>query len=173
MATETTTKETLSSNVQPISSMTGTMEYSKNVAAKSLATMANSSRFMWRAWLGTAVAGQESATHFAQNMAKKGEETEQQAREKLHEKVSEARFATMKLRDKARARMDILEERVGKRMCRSLHFMGVPTRGDVDKLALLMADMSESIDELTAMRQQLQQQQQQQQPKAKRPSTSS
>lgn len=173
MATETTTTSTTTdvptSNVQPISSVTGTMEYSKNVAAKSLSTVANSYKFAWHTWLGTAVTTQETATRFAQNMAKKGEESEKHARERLNERLQEAKSRSMKLRDRARARMDVLEERVGRSMGRSLHFMGVPTRGDVDKLALLMADMSESIDELTALKQQ----QQQQSKTAKRPSTSS
>ncbi len=157
MATETSTstgKENPISNVQPISSMTGTVEYSKNMAAKSLSTVANSYKFMWHAWLGTAVTSQEVATSFAQDMAKKGEQTEKQARANLDSKFQEAKSASASLRDRARARIDTLESKVGANMGRSLHFMGVPTRSDVDRLALLMADMSESIDELTAMKQQ-------------------
>ncbi|MEX1032617.1 MAG: phasin family protein [Cellvibrionaceae bacterium] len=169
MATET--RETHSSNVQPIPSMTGTVEYSKNMAAKSLNTMANSSKFVWHAWLGTAVTGQETATSFAQDMAKKGEQVEERARKRINERINEAKSKSVQLRDKAKARIDVLEDRVGSSMSRSLHFMGVPTRSDVDRLALLMADMSESLDELTAMKEQ--RQKEQQQSKAKRPSTSS
>lgn len=152
------------SNVQAISSMTGTVEYSKNIAAKSLSTVGNSYKFMWHAWLGTAVTSQQTATSFAQDMAKKGEQTEKQARAQLDRRLKEAKSASARLREKARARIDTLESKVGSNMSRSLHFMGVPTRSDVDKLALLMADMSESIDELTTMKQQS---------KAKRPSSSS
>lgn len=167
----TSTKEPLVSNVQPISSVTGTVEYSKNMAAKSLSTVANSYKFVWHAWLGTAVTSQETATKFAQTMAKRGEETEKQAMARVSQRLDEARSASMKLRDSARNRIDVIEEKVGSNMGRSLHFMGVPTRGDVDKLALLMADMSESLDELTAMKEQ--RLKEQQQTKAKRPSSSS
>lgn len=162
--------EPTASNVQPIGSVENTVRYSKNIAAKSLSTVANSYRFMWRAWLGTAVTSQEAATSFAKNMAKKGEETEEKAKGKLNETVGEVRSSSRKLRDNALARIDALEERVGRGMSRSLHFMGVPTRGDVDRLALLMADMSESIEELTALKEQ---RAQEQQSKPKRPSTSS
>lgn len=157
-------------NVQPIGSVGNTVKYSRNIAAKSLSAVASSYRFMWRAWLGTAVTSQEAATTFARNMAKKGEETEEKAKDKLSETVGEVRSSSRKLRDNALSRIDALEDRVGRGMSRSLHFIGVPTRGDVDKLALLMADMSESIEELTALNEQ---RGQEQQSKSRRPSASS
>lgn len=165
MATETSSSESTPSNVQPISSVRGTVNYSRTMATKSFNTVANTYKFAWRAWLGTAVTGQQTATSFARDMAKKGEETETLARKKINDGYAEAKSASVRLREQAKTRIDVLEDKVGKGMGRSLHFMGVPTREDVDRLALLMAEMSESIDELTSMKEQ-------QQSKAKRPTSS-
>lgn len=166
---ESPASEAPASKVQPISSVGNTMKYSKNMAAKSLSTLASSYKFVWHAWLGTAVSSQKAATSFAKGMAKKGEETEDRARKQLKERARDVRSASRRMRDEALSRIDALEGRIGRGMSRSLHFVGVPTRGDVDRLALLMADMSESIEELAA----LEQQRQEQHTRAKRPSASS
>lgn len=139
----------------------GTVEGSKRLSVKSLSMVANFHKLAWHAWLGAAVTVQQTATSVTQSMAVKGEKIEGTARNKISERFSEAESNSLKLRDKARARVDLLEQKVGKAI------LGVPTQRDVDKLALLMADMSESINELANLKRQ------QQQSKAKRPSSSS
>lgn len=154
MTRETSTHELSASNVQPIKAANETLGRSRQLASRSVKAVTSSYRFMWHAWLGTAVTSQETATKFVVDMAKRGEDAEEKARARLNETYKEAKSASERMKHDAAARVDKLEARVGKTMGRSLRFMGVPSRTDMDRLTLLMADMSESIEELTALKDQ-------------------
>jgi hypothetical protein len=141
-------------------------EESKLKAAKSLTTLSKSSKFVWHAWLGSAATAEKSVVDFAKSMtmkgtvftktmATKGIEIEAKAKAELTEKLSKAKSKSMLTREKisgiSKAKIDDVEKMISKGLNKSLHVVGVPTRGDVDKLALLMSDMSSTIEELAAI----------------------
>jgi len=141
-------------------------EESKVMAAKSLSKITNSSKFAWHAWLGTAAFAEKSVvdfsksmatkgTVFAKTMATKGLEIEAKAKAEMTEKMAKAKSSTGKTKDKitvlSKAKIENVEKMISKGLNKSLHVVGVPTRGDVDKLALLMSDMSKTIEELAAV----------------------
>ncbi len=131
------------------------LEKSKLLAAKSLFTAKKSSAFMWHAWLGSAATAEENVVSLAKAMAVKGMEVESKAKAEMSEKVGKVKSTSTKTKAKltgiSKEKMDTVEKYINKGLNKSLHAVGVPTRGDMDKLALLMTDMSKSIEELTAI----------------------
>ena len=168
-ATESTTSEPLIAS--PL--LAKKFEESKLKAAKSLSTLAISSKFAWHTALGTAAMAEKGVvsfskslatkgsalatkgTVFAKTMAIKGSEIEAKAKAEMTEKYSKAKTSTGKTKEKitiiSKAKIDDVEKLISKGLNKSLHVVGVPTRSDMDKLALLMGDMSKTIEELAAV----------------------
>lgn len=141
-------------------------EESKLKAAKSLSALTNSSKFAWHAWLGTAAMAEKSVVSFsksmaskgsafAKTMASKGSEIEAKAKAEMTDKMAKAKTTTEKTKTKitvlSKAKVESIEKIISGGLNKSLHAVGVPTRGDLDKLALLMSDMSKTIEELAAV----------------------
>ncbi len=161
-ATETTTTEPLIAS--PL--LAKKFEESKLLAAKSLSKITISSKFAWHAWLGTAALAEKSVvslsksmatkgTVFAKAMASKGSEIEAKAKTEMADKVAKAKSSSEKTKTKisvlSKAKIENVEKMISKGLDKSLHAVGVPTRGDMDKLALLMSDMSKTIEELAVV----------------------
>lgn len=132
------------------------VEQSKAMAYKSLNRFKNSSRFVWHTYLGTAATMEETAVDFAKTMAKKGGSVEANAKERINSRLAKAKAAKekfgTKLNEMSSARVARVEKAVSAGLNKSLHAVGVPTKGDMDELALLMNDMSKSIEALAPVK---------------------
>ena len=152
---ETMTEESASEATFASPLIAKSLEKSKLFAAKSLFTAKKSSKFMWHAWLGSAATAEENVVSLAKAMAVKGLEVESKAKAEMAEKVGKVKTTSIKTKAKltglSKDKMETVEKFINKGLNKSLHAVGVPTRGDMDKLALLMTDMSKSIEELTAI----------------------
>lgn len=157
---ETTTSDTVTETIpEPSDSAVGSfskgLAQSKLLAAKSLANVSKSSQFIWHTCLGSAATAEENLVSLSKSMAKKGAEIDTKAKAEAMAKMNKVK-ATAKQRKESitnisKEKIESVEKFISKGLNKSLHAAGVPTRGDLDKLALLMSDMSKSLEELTAV----------------------
>lgn len=153
-------EETVAASASPF--IATSIQKSKLYAAKSLFTVKKSTKFAWHAWLGTAATAEENVVSLAKTMAAKGSamaakgsEIETKAVTGVNEQVDKVKSKSTETKAKltglSKGKIDSVEKYISKGLNKSLHAVGVPTRGDMDKLALLMNEMSKSIEELTVV----------------------
>ncbi len=100
-------------------------------------------RFAWRTCLGAAISAEQAAVGWAKNMAEKGAEFETKAKSGAQEKLQNS-----PIRNKAQEKIADLETMIDKGVNRSLNFIGVPTKKDINTLTHLIQDMADAINEL-------------------------
>ncbi len=118
-------------------------------------------KFAWYTWLGTAVTAEEKLKSLgkgvassSKKMAAKGRGVKITAPKTAIMKqldAPKAKLTTMKadLTTKAQGRISHVEDALDKGVNKSLHFVGVPSRKDMDQMTSLMKDMADSITELS------------------------
>lgn len=146
MTTQSSSTESAVDNVKHIAGEAA--EKQKAIAAKAMVTLSESTKFVWRAWLGTAVTIEQRITKAAVDMAKRGQEFESKAKVEAVKRKDQAKESTAKMKQKAEARIDDVEQIIDRGVSRSLNFLGVPTRQDMNRLTLMVQDVAESINEL-------------------------
>lgn len=120
----------------------------KSIVGNSFLALKNSAAFAWHTWLGAAVVAEEFAVKQVKGFANRGEKFEGQARKKLSQQVDKAASSTEGLRKQARKRLTDMEGLLERGTNRSLHFLRVPTRNDVDKLTDLIQELTDSVNDL-------------------------
>ncbi len=111
-------------------------------------------KYAWYTCLGTAMTVEENVVEFGKKMADKGESVEASAIKKITSKFDTRKTKLISVTDdfksKAQEKVDDVEEILDKGVNKSLHFIGVPSRKDMDQMTSLMKDMAESITELSS-----------------------
>ncbi|MYM63628.1 phasin family protein [Pseudomaricurvus sp. HS19] len=126
-------------------------------------------KYAWFTCLGTAMTMEEKLTglgkdvegklvDFSKKMADKGAKAKMASpsamlvkkldapKAKLESKLESAKA---EIKTKAQTKITDVEEVFDKGVNKSLHFIGVPSRKDMDQMTMLMKDMAESIAELS------------------------
>ncbi|GAB1268921.1 hypothetical protein NBRC116493_21740 [Aurantivibrio infirmus] len=155
MATQSASETSTTDNVHLIASLEETVENSKAAVSKSLSKLTKPYQFIWHAALGTASLTEKNVSEFTQAMADKGTEVEAKAKEDIDKKIMGVKLAVLtkrkKILDFSKRKINKVEGLIGKGFSRTLHAAGVPTKGDMEQIALLMSEMSGAIEELTAL----------------------
>jgi len=110
-------------------------------------------KFAWNTCLGTAVTVEEKVVDFGKKMAVKGASVEIKSSiisRRLDVPKAKISHASAELKYKAQEKIINVEHALDKGVNRSLHFMGVPSRKDMDQMTSLMKDMADSITELSS-----------------------
>ncbi|NIB39647.1 phasin family protein [Pseudomaricurvus alkylphenolicus] len=110
----------------------------------------NAYKFAWHTCLGAAVTAEEKITEFAREMAEKGAKVEFNPPRRILERREKLTSASEDIKHKAQERIEDVEHMIDEGVNRSLHFMGVPSRKDMDEMTSLMKDMADSITELSS-----------------------
>jgi len=152
MATETIAEEVTASAAPLLAKGVGE---AKKMFSKSLYRFTKSSQFMWHAYLGTAATAEETAVSFAKSMAEKGSSVESKAMKTIDSRISKLKAKSMEAKARlsklSSAKVEKVEKTIGMGLNKTLLTVGVPTKGDMDELALLMSDMSKSIESLVPL----------------------
>ncbi len=122
-------------------------------------------KYAWFTCLGTAMTMEEKLTGFSKDMegklvdfgkkmADKGAKTKIASPsamlvKKLDAPKAKLESAKAEIKTKAQTKITDVEEVFDKGVNKSLHFIGVPSRKDMDQMTMLMKDMAESIAELS------------------------
>ena len=120
----------------------------RSLIGDALLTLQKGARFSWHTWLGAAIKAEELAVNTGKSFAQRGADFEKQAKKKINRQFDKANKSTEGLRKRARKRMADIESMVERGTDRSLHFLRVPTRGDVDQLTSLIQELADSVNEL-------------------------
>lgn len=111
-------------------------------------------KFAWYTCLGTAVTVEEKVAVFGKKMADKGSQIDLKSQfgisSKLEAPKAKLTTAREELKTKAHETIVDVEQALDKGVNRSLHFIGVPSRKDMDQMTSLMKDMADSITELSS-----------------------
>jgi len=107
------------------------------------ATIRESAQQIWLAGLGAFAKAQQEGTKVYDALIREGEAIQKKTRKVTEDKVTE-------MAAKATGTWDKLEQVFENRVARSLHSLGVPTRGDVEALARRVAELKAAVDKLNA-----------------------
>ncbi|WP_439134384.1 phasin family protein [Pseudomaricurvus sp.] len=131
----------------------GVLTTGKANAGKVISRVGNFYKYAWYTALGSALTLEESVSGFGKKMAEKGEKVELKAKTKITKKFdvrkTKITSASEDIKSKAQGKMDDVEHIIDKGVNKSLHFIGVPSRKDMDQMTMLMKDMADSITELS------------------------
>lgn len=132
----------------------GILSAGKNNAGKVISRVGNFYKYAWYTALGSALTLEENVSEFSKKMASKGEKVELKAKSKITKKFdvrkTKLTSASEDIKSKAQGKMDDVEQIFDKGVNKSLHFIGVPSRKDMDQMTMLMKDMADSINELSS-----------------------
>ena len=121
--------------------------------AKVISGVGSAYKFAWYTCLGTALTMEEKVVDFGKKMAAKGAETDLKANlisNRLEAPKAKLNSAKAELKMKAQEKIAGVEHALDEGVNRSLHFVGVPSRKDMDQMTSLMKDMADSITELSS-----------------------
>ncbi|GAB3112863.1 phasin family protein [Aestuariicella hydrocarbonica] len=131
----------------------GILSAGKSSAGKVLSGVGSFYKYAWYTALGSALTLEENVAEFSKKMAAKGEKVELKAKTKITQKFdfpkAKLTSASEDIKSKAHEKMEDVEQIIDKGVNRSLHFIGVPSRKDMDQMTMLMKDMADSITELS------------------------
>jgi len=109
-------------------------------------------KFAWYACLGAALTVEESVTDFSKKMAVKGAGVDLKPAlitKRFEAPKAKIDHARAEFKSKAQEKIVGVEHALDEGVNRSLHFIGVPSRKDMNQMTSLMQDMAESITELS------------------------
>jgi len=107
------------------------------------ATIRESAQQIWLAGLGAFAKAQREGNKVFDALVRQGESIQQKTRKVAEDKVTE-------MAAKATGTWDKLEQVFENRVARSLHSLGVPTKGDVTALDKRVAELKAAVDKLNA-----------------------
>jgi poly(hydroxyalkanoate) granule-associated protein len=107
------------------------------------ATIRESAQQIWLAGLGAFAKAQREGNKVFDALVRQGESIQQKTRKVAEDKVTE-------MAAKATGTWDKLEQVFENRVARSLHSLGVPSKGDVAALAKRVAELKAAVDKLNA-----------------------
>ncbi len=110
-------------------------------------------KFAWYTCLGTALTLEETVTGFSKKMAAKGsghDFSPAMLTRRFEAPKAKIDHARAEFRSKAQKKIVGVEHALDEGVNRSLHFIGVPSRKDMNQMTSLMQDMAESITELSS-----------------------
>mgnify|MGYP003683631627 CR=1 FL=1 len=120
---------------------------------KAISGVGSAYKFAWYSCLGTAVTVEERLVDFSKKMAVKGASVD--IKPSIISRTFDApkakiTHASSELKYKAQEKITDVEQALDEGVNRSLHFIGVPSRKDMDQMTCLMKDMADSITELSS-----------------------
>lgn len=121
--------------------------------AKVISGVGSAYKFAWYTCIGTALMVEEKVVDFSKKMAAKGAETDLKTTlisSRLDAPKAKLNKAKAELKLKAQEKVADVEHALDEGVNRSLHFVGVPSRKDMDQMTSLMKDMADSITELSS-----------------------
>ncbi|MGH1374200.1 MAG: phasin family protein [Cellvibrionaceae bacterium] len=110
-------------------------------------------KFAWYTCLGTALTVEETVTDFSKKMAVKGAGVDLKPSlitKRFEAPKAKIDHARAEFKSKAQEKIVGVEHALDEGVNRSLHFIGVPSRKDMNQMTSLMQDMAESITELSS-----------------------
>jgi Poly(hydroxyalcanoate) granule associated protein (phasin) len=110
-------------------------------------------KFTWYTCLGTVITAEEKVTDFGKKMAARGATVDVKPSvisKRLDTPKAKISHASAELKFKAQEKITGVEQALDEGVNRSLHFMGVPSRKDMDQMTSLIKDMADSISELSS-----------------------
>ncbi|MBU3068429.1 phasin family protein [Aestuariicella sp. G3-2] len=132
----------------------GLLTTGKANAGKVISRVGNFYKYAWYTALGSALTLEENVSEFGKKMAAKGEKVELKAKTKITKKFdvrkTKITSAGEDIKSKAQEKIEDVEQIIDKGVNKSLHFIGVPSRKDMDQMTMLMKDMADSITELSS-----------------------
>ncbi len=126
----------------------------KQKAGKVISGVGKVYKYAWYTCLGSALTVEENLLSVGKKMAAKGEKVSSKNRKKIISTLDLRKNKVIHAREdikvRAHEKMEGVENIIDKGVNRSLHFIGVPSRNDMDQMTSLMKDMADSITELTS-----------------------
>ena len=104
-------------------------------------TIRESAQQIWLAGLGAFAKAQQEGTKVYDALIREGEAIQKKTRKVTEDKVTE-------MAAKATGTWDKLEQVFENRVARSLHSLGVPTKGDVETLSRRVAELKAEVEKL-------------------------
>lgn len=131
----------------------GLLSTGKESAVKVISTVGTFYKTAWYTALGSAVTLEENISDFRKKMTAKGQRVDLKEKSVLVRRLNHRKMKLVSvgedIKSKAQDKIEDVEEILDRGVNRSLHFIGVPSRKDLDQMTLLMKDMADSISELS------------------------
>ncbi|MAZ89016.1 MAG: hypothetical protein CL693_15420 [Cellvibrionaceae bacterium] len=128
------------------------MDKKSSRIVKVISGVGSAYKFAWYTCLGTALTVEETVTDFSKKMAVKGAGVDLKPTlltKRFEAPKAKIDHARAEFKSKAQEKIVGVEHALDEGVNRSLHFIGVPSRKDMNQMTSLMQDMAESITELS------------------------
>lgn len=125
----------------------------KSRIVKAITGVGSAYKFAWYGCLGAAVTAEERLVDFSKRMAVKGASVDLKPSlisRTFDTPKAKITHASSELKYRAQEKITDVEQALDEGVNRSLHFIGVPSRKDMDQMTCLMKDMADSITEISS-----------------------